>query len=318
MLAIAGLVAVFAQDSDTEVQDPPLYPSPTEGQLVFEPPSFDDIPEGPLGDAIRLGWDIFRNTQDYKGIYTYSDMTCTSCHMDDGRMAFSAPVWPAATNYPDYRGKNWRINTVEERISDCFAYSMNGIAPETGSDEMNALLAYHAWMSTGAPMYQGDIYGRGYGQVEEPALEPDYDRGEAVYQANCSICHGSDGQGIKVGDDPVFPPVWGDGSYNWGAGMSRIPMLAGFVKRNMPLGQPGLLTDQEAWDVAQFINSHERPQDPRYTGDVHETRENHSNFHSLTMYGQEVNGQILGDHDNTGLKPFLRPETLRFAPLDDD
>src|SRR5699024_6514152 len=144
-----------------------------------------------------------------------------------------------------------------------------------------------------------------------------FDRGEEVYEASCAVCHSSDGEGMTAGGETVFPPVWGDGSYNWGAGMSRIPMLAAFVKRNMPLGQPGTLSDQEAWDVAQYINSHERPQDPRYTGDVQETRERHSNFHSATMYGQEVDGRILGDHDNTGGKPFLRPDTLRYEPLDD-
>ena len=48
-----------------------------------------------------------------------------------------------------------------------------------------------------------------------------------------------------------------------------------------------------------------------------ETRKKRLNFHSLTMYGLEFDGSVLGDHDNTGLKPFLRPDTLRFEPLDD-
>lgn len=318
VLTGVGLFAVFAQDNaEAGRQDTPLFPLPAEGELVFEPPKFEDIPDGPFGDAVRLGWKIFNETQDYKGVYTYGDMTCASCHLDEGRMLFSAPVWPAATNLPDYRGKNWRVNTLEERISDCFAYSMNGIAPESGSEDMIALVAYHTWMATGAPMYEDNIYGRGYGRLENPELEPDYGRGEEVYEASCAVCHGADGQGMKAGGETVFPPVWGDGSYNWGAGMSRMPILASFVKRNMPLGQPGHLSDQEAWDVAQFINSHERPQDPRYTGDAQETRERHLNFHGATMYGLEFDGKILGDHDNTGAKPFLRPETLRYAPLND-
>lgn len=79
----------------------------------------------------------------------------------------------------------------------------------------------------------------------------------------------------------------------------------------MPLGQPGRLTDQEAWDVALFINSQERPQDPRYTGNAKETREKFMNFHKATMYGTEVNGKVLGQHDNTGEKPFLKPDVLK-------
>ena len=40
----------------------------------------------------------------------------------------------------------------------------------------------------------------------------------------------------------------------------------------MPLGKSGTLSEQEAWDVAAFMNSHERPQDPRFTKSVVKTR----------------------------------------------
>lgn len=36
-------------------------------------------------------------------------------------------------------------------------------------------------------------------------------------------------------------------------------------KTNIPLGLPGSLTDQQAWHVALYINSYERPEDPRCT-----------------------------------------------------
>ena len=50
---------------------------------------------------------------------------------------------------------------------------------------------------------------------------------------------------------------------------------------------------QDSWDVARFINGHERPQDPRFTGDVAETR---AKFHNSqqSLYGTQVNGQLLG------------------------
>lgn len=67
-----------------------------------------------------------------------------------------------------------------------------------------------------------------------------------------------------------------------------------FIKSNMPLGKGGTLTDQQAWDVAYFMNSHERPQDPRFTGDVEETRKK---FHDGgdNLYGQKINGVLLGE-----------------------
>jgi thiosulfate dehydrogenase len=56
--------------------------------------------------------------------------------------------------------------------------------------------------------------------------------------------------------------VWGYASYNKGAGLHRVDLLAGFVKANMPLGA-ALLSDQEALDIAAWINLQERWPDPR-------------------------------------------------------
>ena len=69
---------------------------------------------------------------------------------------------------------------------------------------------------------------------------------------------------------------------------------------------------QESWDLAAYINSQERPQDPRYTGDVHETRELYlKTFHQYTYYGLEKEGRLLGDHMDLGRKDFLKPDVLR-------
>ena len=54
-------------------------------------------------------------------------------------MAWSGPVWPAATTLPDFRGKNGHVNSLEERIVGCFSFSMNGIPPAYGSDDMLAI-----------------------------------------------------------------------------------------------------------------------------------------------------------------------------------
>ena len=87
--------------------------------------------------------------------------------------------------------------------------------------------------------------------------------------------------------------LWGSDSFNWGAGMGRTSNAAAFAKANMPLGLPGTLTVQQAWDVAFCMNSRERPQDPRYTGDVPGTRHD---IHATedSMYGREVAGKMLG------------------------
>jgi thiosulfate dehydrogenase len=85
----------------------------------------------------------------------------------------------------------------------------------------------------------------------------------------------------------------GERSFNWGAGMHQINNAAGFIKANMPLALGGSLTDQQAWDVAYFMDAHERPQDPRYAGSVGTTRKK---FHDSpeSLYGVVVNGHLLG------------------------
>ncbi|SFR81158.1 thiosulfate dehydrogenase [Marinobacter daqiaonensis] len=294
------------------------YPAPADNQLVHIPPTLKDLEQSSmhpeLKRVIRRGHDLFTDTQQLRGENVFNNMNCSSCHLGDGRMPFSAPVWPAAVTLPNYRGKNDHVNSLEERIAGCFTYSMNGKPPDYGSDNMLALAAYHHWLARGVTMYpEQPIYGRGFPAPERPE-EVSYQRGEQLYKEKCAICHGDNGEGLRIRDTTVFPAPWGNNSYNWGAGMVRVSSAAGFVKNNMPLGQPLSLTDQEAWDVAHFMNSQERPQDPRYTGDVAETLEKYGpTFHKHSLYGQkrESDGKVLGDHSNTGNKDFLKPDTVR-------
>ena len=169
---------------------------------------------------------------------------------------------------------------------------MNGEAPPLGDKILVALETYSAWLARGAPVGP-DMPGRFYPRLAKPSSPPDYARGEVVYQQKCALCHGADGAGQSASGQVVFPPLWGPHSYNWGAGMEMVDTAAAFVKANMPLGLGGTLSDQEAWDVALFFDSHERPQDPRFSGTVVETRQR---FHASpwSMYGQTVAGHVLG------------------------
>ena len=298
--------------------NPANNPMPKEGQFVHTPPTMDELetadmhPE--LKRVIRRGYDLFMNTQQLRGKNVFNSMNCSSCHMGEGRLPFAGPVWPAVVTLPDYRGKNNHVNNLEERIVGCFSYSMNGIPPAYGSDDMIALTSYMQWLAKGAPMYPDNknIYGRGYPKLADPAQKPSYERGEKAFVENCSICHGDQGQGLVTNGKVVFPALWGDASYNWGAGIVRIHTMASFIRHNMPLGQPNTMTEQQSWDLAHYINSQERPQEPRYLGDVKKTRAAfESTFHKFSNYGLKINGKVLGDHSNTGEKPILKPEMLK-------
>ena len=257
----------------------------------FSPPSEADIPDNEFGTVVKQGEKIFTDTQTYARQYVGNSLNCVNCHLASGRKRDSAPLWGAYVRYPTYRAKDHKVNTLEQRIQGCFKYSMNGKAPAADSPEMIALVTYAYWMASGAPVGT-NLKGAGFPKVPKPALTPDTGRGKTVYTENCQVCHGANGAGKKVDGKSVFPPLWGNESFNWGAGMHRINTAAAFIKANMPLSKGNTLTDQQAWDVATFVMSHERPQDPRFKGDVAQTRKE---FHDENcMYGKTVNGKVLG------------------------
>ena len=265
----------------------------------FQPPMSSAIPDGPSGDAVRRGEAIFMNTPANASDFVGNTLSCAACHLDGGRRANSAPMWGAWVAYPKYRSKNKQINTMEDRIKGCFTYSMNAQAsptggpPPAGHDVYKDLQTYMHFLASGAPTGV-DMEGAGYPTLEKTALGYDPDRGAKVFAENCAVCHATDGQGqTDANGRSVFPPLWGPQSYNWGAGMARVNTAAGFIKANMPLGQTNRLSDQEAWDVAAFINSHERPKDPRQTGTIAETAaRNHAG--DETFYGKTSQGRLIG------------------------
>jgi cytochrome c len=85
-------------------------------------------------------------------------------------------------------------------------------------------------------------------------------RGSSIFQQKCAFCHGAEGQGRYLSHTYYRPALWGPNSYNVQAGMgSNLQDLAAFVHANMPYGNGGALTDQEAWDVACFVDAQPRP-----------------------------------------------------------
>jgi thiosulfate dehydrogenase len=260
----------------------------------FAPPPDSRIPNDGFGEVVRLGEHIFDETGIYAAGYAGNALRCSSCHLDRGRRANSAPLWGAYVAYPAYRAKNGHVNTYAERLQGCFQYSMNGKAPPLGSPILVALETYSYWLASGARI-DPHLAGRGYPPVPRAALPPDFQRGQRVYSQHCALCHGPQGAGQNAGNGAMaFPALWGDGSFNWGAGMADVNNAAAFIRANMPLSQDHTLTDQQAWDVALFMDSHERPQDPRYRDSVQLTRQR---FHDTgnSMYGRRVNGHVLGE-----------------------
>ncbi|SFU70409.1 c-type cytochrome [Halomonas korlensis] len=298
--------------------DAPAPAQPTGEAGYFVPPGDEELPDGPFGESVERGREIFRNTGTNAGEFVGNDLSCANCHLDTGKRENSAPMWAAAIQYPAFRGKNQMVNTMEDRVNGCFTYSMNaqdsehGDAPPPGHQVYKDLQSYFYWLADGAALNE-DLPGRGYPSVEETDQGYDWQRGQQVFTDNCAACHGIDGQGQQdLNGRTIFPPLWGPGSYNWGAGMHRINTAAGFIQANMPLGKPNSLTDQEAWDVAAYINSFPRPADPRQT-DKMDVSTADERFHegSINYYGDTLHGVLLGE----GITQERWERFLRTAPF---
>jgi thiosulfate dehydrogenase len=134
--------------------------------------------------------------------------------------------------------------------------SQNGIRPPLGSNVSVAIATYITSLSAGEPIAQNEEKPLGPNHVPPLKLgarKPDQRAGAKLYAAKCADCHAVDGSGTDDG-----PPVWGNGSYNSGAGLSRIDKLASWLKVAMPLDDE-TLSDAEAQDIAAFVNNHPRP-----------------------------------------------------------
>jgi thiosulfate dehydrogenase len=144
--------------------------------------------------------------------------------------------------------------------------SMNGRALPPDGPEMQAMVAYIRFLSSGVPAGKV-LSGLGTGAMPELARAADPVRGKAIYAKACLACHNTDGSGIRRSLPTsdlgyMVPPLWGPDSFNNGAGMARLITAANFVHFNMPHGADYTnpqLTVEQAWDVAAYMISQPRP-----------------------------------------------------------
>ncbi|GAA0569285.1 c-type cytochrome [Caenispirillum bisanense] len=237
-------------------------------------PDVDSLPNDVYGDFVRRGRTLFTETYAHIGPevadpekrFAGNNLACGSCHLEAGTQKFGIPMIGVYADFPQYRGRENTVGTIEGRINGCMQRSMNGKSLPHTSPEMRAMVAYIAFMSRGIPV-GAKVEGRQTPVFNPPERAADPAAGAAVYAEHCAACHGDDGLGVRRGEPGdakgyEYPPLWGPDTYNHGAGMHRVLTAAAFIQANMPLGtthEAPLLTDDEAYDVAAYINSHQRP-----------------------------------------------------------
>jgi len=264
----------------------PLVPATTTMVTAWQVPknplidgALKDVADQRVADQIRWGFRIFTDTPREAPRFTGGTVSCANCHLNAGQRDRALPLVGISGMFPEYNARAARLITLADRIVDCFMRSENapgsravesseGIGesanPTPASKEVIALAAYLTWLSRGHEVGQNPAW-RGHNTIAAGALIPidalDTQRGEAVYKERCTSCHGTDGQGVWIGDKKAGP-LWGPDSWNDGAGAARVYTLAGIIRYTMPYLDPGGLSDADAQHVAAFITSQPRPAYP--------------------------------------------------------
>lgn len=241
-----------------------------------------DIGKAPA--QVRLGYEYVHHTSSTLGPdgrikfpdgtpYANSSNACSSCHFTGGQVAYGLPFYQVGDKYasrPYFRAFGYRRD-ARDSISDCFRNCMgNTQVPPKDGDVMNAIVAYIEWVEAGVidPGMKGANWEKlpghswPYFAADWMKMAADLSKGRAIYSAQCHSCHSRDGAGqgeYRRGETrPRYPALWGERSFTKGAAMYSVPQLAFLIKEHMPFGDPDTLTEQEALDVAGFINAEPR------------------------------------------------------------
>ncbi|HEX9752376.1 MAG TPA: c-type cytochrome [Methyloceanibacter sp.] len=232
--------------------------------------------KGAENDLVRYGRELIVDTPRHIGKNAAdpamrnagNDLACQNCHLNAGLQPFAAPFVSTLATFPMLVDD--QVLTLTDRINGCMRRSLNGKDLPAESREMEALIAYFKFVGKGTP--EGvRIAGMGLKPLAPPTEPPDARRGETVYAKLCVNCHKEDGQGEpkpSPGVGYTIPPLWGEASFNAGAGMAKTAYAASYIHDNMPFGinyQTPVLSVQQAWDVAAYMISKPHPPAPPET-----------------------------------------------------
>ena len=263
LLYIGERTGFISRQSDSTATDTTKAPA-----AFWMAPDPETIGDPLLKEQVLYGRELIQHTSRYLGpkgsvAQISNGLNCQNCHLDAGTRVFGNNYGSVASTYPKFRARSGGMENIYKRVNDCFERSLNGQALDTNGREMQAIYAYIKFLGT--DVKRGEK-AKGSGLKELAWLDraADPGKGKAVYASKCQSCHQADGSGTlnPEGNEYTYPPLWGKNSYNDAAGLYRLSNFARYVHANMPLGathEYTLLTAEEAWDLAAYVNSQARP-----------------------------------------------------------
>lgn len=271
LLLLAITVVLFSELLKHPEKSTTEFIRQTEVDTTWIAPSIyvDQVTKGREREMVLYGKELVAHTATYLGpkgtvAQLTNGMNCQNCHLAAGTKAWGNNWGAVYSTYPKFRERSGTTENIYKRINDCIERSLNGKALDSNSREMQAIYAYLKWLGQEVPKGKKP-YGSGLEKLPFLDRAADPQKGRLVYLSKCQICHGSNGEGqLNVdGLEYTTPPLWGPHSYNDGAGLFRLSNFASFAKNNMPFNEAShkapVLSLEEAWDVAAFVNSQLRP-----------------------------------------------------------
>jgi thiosulfate dehydrogenase len=217
---------------------------------------------------VRYGRNLIVKTAYYLGPKGIVDsisngMNCQNCHLEAGTKPFGNNFGSVASLYPKFRARSGGLESLGKRVNDCIQRSLNGKAIDSLSKEMRAMVAYISWLGKDVPKGK-KAEGSGLMELEFLNRAADPVKGKLLYEQKCTVCHQKNGQGMLTSNKKtyIYPPLWGEGSFNTAAGLYRISNFAKYLRANMPQGatfDKPLLTEEESWDISAYVVSLPHP-----------------------------------------------------------
>ena len=99
-------------------------------------PDIASVGDDPFGKLVKYGHALVSDTANQIGPnapdpakrFTGNNLNCQSCHLQAGTQPYAMPLTGIWGQFPQYRGREGAVDTLEVRINGCMERSMNGRA----------------------------------------------------------------------------------------------------------------------------------------------------------------------------------------------
>ena len=148
-LMLALFLMAAAMTREASAADPQQF-----DLTEWTPPQMRAVGDDPFGKLVKYGYALMVDTANQIGPtvadpakrYAGNNLTCQNCHLKAGTQPYAMPLTGVWGQFPQYRGREGEIGTLEERINGCMERSMIGRVLPLDGIEMKAYLAYSKWL----------------------------------------------------------------------------------------------------------------------------------------------------------------------------